>query len=388
MDSPNNEARNDAQDLLRVFGTKPEVMFDQAVADLKNLDSGYRQWACDYISKQPVDNARQAEVAKALIGPLGDGKPETRAAAAAALATWATKDDEPALIAELEQDMNGNSDFQSCLDALVQLKDENGAEAIAKQLKSIFHREKAFNALRAMGKVAEKAVAGYKNDSDVWVSEHANLLLTGYGMGSDVVFDAELADLTGKDGKQRKGACDYFATHPVDPAKQQQVARALEGLLDDKDDFFDKVPDAAAKALGVWGDKDTGPKLLATMQREMQKPGSTTWEACADALVKLKDKRAVYPLLSVAASKDNFHKQAALRALNQMGPMLVEEALDDDLNDPSATVQDRVAICAYLNLNGGTKASIPALTTASMDTNALVKNAATGALNAIKKRKS
>ncbi len=382
MDSPKMEARTDAQDLLRVFGTKPEAMFDQAVADLRNLDSGYRQWACDYISKQPVDVARQAEVAKALIAPLGDSKAETRAAAASALATWATQVDEPALIAELDQDTFGNGDFQSCLDALVRLEDENGAAAIAKQLKNPFRHEKAYNALRAMGKVAEKAVAGYVNDSDPWVSEHANLLIRGYGTSGDVVFDAELADLTGKDGKQRKGACDYFATHPVDPAKQQQVARALEPLLQDQDTFFNNVPDAAAKALGVWGDKDSGPKLIAAMQQ----PNSRCWQSCVDALVKLKDERAVYPLLALVATKNIFHEDAALRALNDLGPMVVESALDKDLNDPAASVSDKVTICAYLNLTVGTKASIPALTTAQMDPSPLVKNAATGALNAIKKR--
>ena len=378
MDCPNNEARNDAHDLLRVFGTKPEVMFDQAVADLKTLDSGYRQWACDYISKQPEDDARQAEVAKALIGPLGDSKPETRAAAAAALATWATKDDEPALIAELDQNTFDNGDFQNCLDALVRLKDENGAEAIAKHLKSIFHREKVYKALRDMGKVAEKAVASYVNDSDPWVSEHANLLIKGYGSGGDVVFDAELADLTGKDGKQRKAACDYFATHPVDPAKQAQVARALENLLDDKDDFIDNVPDAAAKALGVWGDKDSVPKLIAAMQKQR----SSCWQSCLDSLVMLKDERLV-PLLLVSVNNP-IHKAEVIRALNQLGP-LVETSLDNIVADATAPAAYRIQACRYLADPAiGTAKSIPVLQTAAMDP--ALKNVAAGVLAIVKKR--
>ena len=86
MDSPNDDARNDAQDLLRVYGTKPEAMFDQAAADLKNTDAGYRRWACDYISKQPVNEARQAEIARAWRRRSATAQPETRQAAAVALA--------------------------------------------------------------------------------------------------------------------------------------------------------------------------------------------------------------------------------------------------------------------------------------------------------------
>ncbi len=382
MDSPNDDARADAQDLLRVYGTRPEAMFDQAAADLKNIDAGYRRWACDYISKQPVNEARQAEIARALIAPLGDSKPETRQAAAAALATWATKDDVPALIAELEQaDTFGNGDFQSCLDALVRLKDEDGAAAIAKHLTNIFQREKVYGALRAMGKVAEKAVAGYVNNKDDWVAQHANLLIKSYGTGGDVVFDAEMADLNAEDGKQRRAACDYFAKHPVDPAKQQQVARALEKLLDDKDNFFNKVPDGAAQALGVWGDKDSVPKLVVAMQQQ----GGNCWQSCVDALVQLKDERSVPVLLAYV--NDPFHKGAALKALTQLGP-LVETALDNIVADQTAPAASRILACRYLADPGiGTAKSVPVLQAASMDPSpAALKSVAAGTLAIIKKR--
>ncbi len=65
MDSPNNDARNEAAGLLRTFGTKPEAMVDQAVADLKNADSGYTRNACDYLAKTPVNEARRAEIYEA-----------------------------------------------------------------------------------------------------------------------------------------------------------------------------------------------------------------------------------------------------------------------------------------------------------------------------------
>ena len=109
MDSPNNDARNEAAGLLRTFGTKPEAMVDQAVADLKNADSGYTRNACDYLAKTPVNEARRVEISKALETPLADGtNGETRKAAAVALKVWGTKDNVPALIAEMD---NKNDPF-------------------------------------------------------------------------------------------------------------------------------------------------------------------------------------------------------------------------------------------------------------------------------------
>ena len=383
FDNPNNEVRSDAQDLLKGgCGTKPETLFNQALVDMRSREKGYAQWACDYVGRQPVDPARQAEVAQALEAALG-GDGETRTAAVNALATWATKDSIPALIGELDHaDTFGNGDFPACLDALVRLKDERGAEAIAKHLKNGFQRKQVYPALLAMGKVAEKAVAAYVNDADPEVADDANKLIKAYGTGGAIVFDATIKDLNAKDGKQRRAACDALAAQAVDPAHQEEVARALDKLLEDEDTFFNRVPEGAAKALGVWGDKKSGTALLIAMQ----KPNGDLWQPCVDALVQLKDERVVFPLIALIEKKDIFHKDAAVKALNQLGPTFVETALDDALVDPNASVSDKLAICVHLNLDVGTKASLPALQTAAMDPNAQVKNAATGAINAIKKR--
>ena len=54
---------------------------------------------------------------------------------------------------------------------------------------------------------------------------------------------------------------------------------------------------------------------------------------------------------------------------------------------PPPRLKDKLAICKYLNFSVGTKASLPALQqAATMDPNPTVKNAALGAINAIKKR--
>ncbi len=222
MDSNNKDARSDALDLLRQFGTKPEAMFAQAVKDLRVKEMGYSRNAADYIGQQPVDPARQVEVAKALEVALGAGDVESRAAAAKALSAWATTANVQALIDELDhKDMgffNNGGTFQPCLDVLVRLQDPAGAEAIAKHLKDFGDgRTKAYNALRAMGKVAEKAVVVYPNDPDPDVASYAKKLIKEYGSGGDVVLDATLANLTAQDGKQRRAACDALAKMAVVP---------------------------------------------------------------------------------------------------------------------------------------------------------------------------
>jgi predicted Zn finger-like uncharacterized protein len=378
MDS--KDGHDAAMDLLRGYGTKPETMFNQALADLKSPDSDFERNAADYVAKCPVDQAKRTDVAKSLESALSDRNNETRKAAAVALKTWGTKDNAPALIAELDRkDDPFGGTFEACANALAKLKDEKGAEAIAAHLPDFGgNRDSAVRALREMGPIAEKAVAAYVNHRDQGVREEAERLLKGYNTKEDVKFDAMIADLSAKDAGQRKGACDYLADHAVDAAHQKTVARGLEKLLDDTDPFAG-VPDAAAKALGVWGDKDSVAVLIAAMTKK----DSRCWQPCVDALVKLKDERAVYPLL--VATQDFFHKDAAVKALNDMGP-LVETALDNALIDPSATVGDKLVICAFLGQSVGTKTSLAALQQASMDANSKVKNAALGAISAIKKR--
>ena len=116
-------------------------------------------------------------------------------------------------------------------------------------------------------------------------------------------------------------------------AQQKEVARALDGLLDDPGPFGN-VRQAAAKALAVWGDKDSVPALI----RAMQKTNGDIAPQSIDALAALKDERAVLPL--ILETQNIFHKEAARKALIQMGP-LVETALDNIVIDVKAAPEAR-----------------------------------------------
>jgi HEAT repeat protein len=378
MDDPKSEVRAEVDGLLKQYHTKSETMFDQAVADLKNPDSGYERTACDYLAKTPVSATQRPEVSKALEGPLADKNGETREAAARALKTWGDKDNVPGLIALLDSEPPFHPHFIAAMDVLVALKDEKGAEAVARYLPDAFHNQDAVRGLRAMGPVAEKAVAGYVNNRDGGVRERAASLIKGYGTKPEVLLAAVIADLDAPEADQRKSACEWLAKTPVIEANQKEVARALDGLLNDPSPFGN-VRQAAARAEAVWGDKDSVPALIRAMKRE----NSDVWQESVDALVALKDERAVVPL--ILETTNFFHKDQAKRALILMGP-LVETALDNIVINAGATTADRIVACKLLASDIGTAKSLPALTTASKDANADVKKTAAAALAVVKKR--
>ena len=195
--------------------------------------------------------------------------------------TWATKDNVQALVDELKRN-DGNTRV-ACMDALAKIKDERGAEAVAARLTDFFGRADAARALREMGPVAAKAVAAYVNNPNADVQKDAQQLLKGYGAGADVAFDAMVADLSAADNNQRKRAVEWLAGQQVDDAHQQQVARALDKLVDNDDFFAGDARKAAARAELVWAEKDSVPTLLKCMEN------NDVGADCMAALGRLKD---------------------------------------------------------------------------------------------------
>jgi HEAT repeat protein len=135
-----------------------------------------RHAAADRLAKGPA-NAMRDEVAKALGKLLNDPEDSTRSCAAKALVVWGTSDNVPALI-KLLQDRNVflKSD---AIKALAALKDERGAEAIAKQLP--LDRHNASQALQAMGPLSEPYVVPLLEDREEGVRTEACKILASVG---------------------------------------------------------------------------------------------------------------------------------------------------------------------------------------------------------------
>jgi len=128
-----------------------------------------------------------------------------------ALLVWADKESVPAIVKELERPNNGDN-WKKCLDVLARLKDERGAVAVLRQLADATQKKdqkrqgEAFNALKDMGPVAEKATLPLLSSPQAGDRHVGCQLLMVYG-GKDSL--DKLQELKDKDSvKQVKTAAE------------------------------------------------------------------------------------------------------------------------------------------------------------------------------------
>ena len=232
MDSPKDECSRGRGRFAEGISHQTRGHVRQAGADLKNPDSDYRLAACNYLAKPPV-------VARATSGGFqGAGRTAKRwqerdaGRGGQGAETWGTADNVPSLIAFLNSEPPFYPHFVVAMEALIPLKNEKGTEAIASYLAKPFHDQDAVRGLRAMGPIAEKAVAGYLNNKEAGVRERAASLIKGYGTKPEVLLPAVIADLNRAEAEH--------ARRPVSGWRELRWSKAtegsgpaLDGLLDD-----------------------------------------------------------------------------------------------------------------------------------------------------------
>jgi HEAT repeat protein len=165
------DVRERARRLLQQYNTKPAVILEQTVLDLKSPEKESRINCAEWLASQaPVEASRKA-VGSALETLLTDMDYNVRNAGLKALRKWATKDSVPALIEVVKDDTFtpwAGEARKLAMQTLGELKDERGAPIMALHLLNFFEREDAARALIAMGPVAEKHVlAGLTNQDAV-----------------------------------------------------------------------------------------------------------------------------------------------------------------------------------------------------------------------------
>src|SRR5262249_45638507 len=153
----------------------------------------------------PAD-ARRADVCKALQPVLTDELAAAREPAGKALARWASKEQVPDLLTLLDAPATREAATQ----ALVQLKDERGAAALAAKLPTPGGRARAAAALQAMGPVAEREVAKYAFHPHNGARQEARRLLKAYGTKDEVILPLALAELKGQEAGRRRAAAEWL----------------------------------------------------------------------------------------------------------------------------------------------------------------------------------
>jgi HEAT repeat protein len=125
-----------------------------------------------------------------------------------------------------------------------------------------------------------------------------------------------LAMLKDPDVRRRVVAAGWLAQQRVDEFQRAEVARALDPLLNDA-----QTREAGAKALVAWATKENVPSLLKVLD---VKEGNA-WRPAMSILGKLKDERAVAPLVGQMA--DGLRRGEAVNALRALGPMAQKQVL-------------------------------------------------------------
>ncbi len=193
-----------------------------------------------------------------------------------------------------------------------------------------------------------------------------------------------LKELRSGDANRQAAAAQWLQRQPVDAARRQEVARALEPLLEDRDGGT-RV--AGVRSLLVWCGPESVPALVRLLESD---PTGFDGDECRkkgiDALVKLKDPRGAP---AIARNwKNPFEREWTRRSLEQLGPV-AEDAVRPYLEDRDWGV--RVEACRTLK-RVGTRKSLPALEEALANTRTMyggyrdVADAAREAIHAIQAR--
>ena len=188
---------------------------DKLLEDLKSDNAGKILLAATKLQHAEPIEERRDEVLKALELLLKDKDQFRRKQAVDSLATWAKSEtvpllikvlDEPALLVKL-----------AAIDALGKLKDERAAEPLAKLVQEPGPRVQAINALRSLGKIAEKAVAGLLMHAEAEVRREGCRLLQEIGTA------ASLPALQGATNDMDKavGAAAKMAVEAIEKRKSE-----------------------------------------------------------------------------------------------------------------------------------------------------------------------
>jgi hypothetical protein len=174
------EALARAQEQARKLAVLTDEELPGLLADLAGMDQKAKAAAERLAKAKPAaDDARKAQIAKAL-DPLLDSKDGfTRKAAVNALEVWATNESVPGL----EQSLNDTDHWVKigALNALAKLHSPESAQAMATLLVPQGERGEAVKALRELGNSAEDAVLPYVEHAEWSVRMEACSLLGDIG---------------------------------------------------------------------------------------------------------------------------------------------------------------------------------------------------------------
>jgi HEAT repeat protein len=323
-----DKARDRVEQEIGIVGVLPDKQpanIDDALAEMRGNDKRRKVIAARWLFQQPVDPARQAEVAKAFEPFLADlGDRDLIVAGVWGLKQWATADSVPVLVQFLGRNNVDNVEdyIGVSIETLGRFPDPKGAVAAARWLPRGAHIEAAHRSLDRMGKVAEPAVLPYMNDPEA--ERRARALLDGYGTSATAKAKQCVVDLDSPQEPRRHLAVEWLDKDPADPQAQPAVFAALVKFI--------QGPDAgnrgiACRALDIWSTERDAPALL-TMLKSAVGPSQEVRRTRQKAMILLGKFRHEPAIPAICAGlSDQLDRFSANQALESIGPPAKDEVM-------------------------------------------------------------
>jgi HEAT repeat protein len=272
----------------------PSDPLDQALADLTTGDRHrYMRAAGQLAQRQPTEERRE-EIAQALVALLSDEDASVRTAALKALAVWHTEESIPEMAKRTEDQQFGVR--WAAFDALGKVKNERAAEAVAAGLVGP-ERGRAGATLKAMGSLAEKAVAKYFRHDDVEVRRAA--LNIAKDIGTKQIIPDLIQALSDQDDGVRHAALEVLKKVP----DEQAIVPVAQRLESDRD------RGKAAECL-----KSMGPMVEETILKGLRHPNRDVVVECCKILETVGTQESLKDLARLTRSRDFFVRGAAQQA--------------------------------------------------------------------------
>jgi len=307
--------------------------FDAILKDLRSADEKKRQAAYKSMTRMKFDADKAPEVTKHILPHLRDKDSGVRFSAQVDMRKWVCPENADYFLTAMNHQIKSNSPndpdrdlVQFAIEMLVKLKEPRAVEPLCKMMRhSFFERTSARDALIALGpELAQAEVLKLANDSDNNVRMAAREILDKFKTSSGEVLTQCLAGLKDAKPEKRYLAINSIYNLDVDPKRREEVATALQGLLDDNPGALSadlkkaqtgkgnslgnllgeqqKHPaNAAVVALGKWGGPESEAALVAVLSSKV--PDMRI--GAANALAKVGTKKSLSALQAVNTAEKN-----------------------------------------------------------------------------------
>lgn len=368
LNDPDRRLRDEVRTALSQMKVESALLVGQSLEDLGSANTTQQREAAEYLAANNVDAKVQSAVASALVPLISNH--HVRQSAMKALSRWATGDTVPDLIDAVAaaDAKNDRSTQVTILKLLIELKDDRALDPIAQLMASRTNHDTARDGFRAFGAKSVPYILPFVSDPDFNSRRIARELLVELKVDTDVVAEQCQLDLQSDDRQRVLQTLQWLAQDEVQGGRHQaQLAESLENKLSDQE-----FRPHALRALRNWATRANVPALIDLLDDNSQRG------VAAEILVKLKDPRAVEPLMREFAT-NFFRRGEATTHLIGMGPV-AEPYVLSYLSHPDWQVQK--AAIGILN-RIGTKRSLPALQTIVARNSLLTKGDAQNAIKSI-----